>query len=328
LNTTLSNNTYVIGADIGGTNMQTAVIDASNTIVGRSYTPTNASRGQSAVLDDLVRAVDQACEHAGIARNVLSGVGVAVAGAVDHPSGRVLEAPNLKWSDMPLRDRLCSHFDCPVVIENDVNAALWGEVQCGAAEGQTEALGVWIGTGVGGALVLDGTIYHGAYTTAGEIGHTVVIPETCDPNGPFTVEDLCSRTGILRTVREKLSGNSSSMLHELAGGDPMQLDNAALATAYEQNDAMTCEIIDRTADLLGTSIANLVTMLALNTVVIGGGVTEALGERYLHRIRSSFLETVFPARCKNAEVLMTRLQRDAGLLGAGLLARQPREAQR
>ena len=321
MNPTSSDN-YVIGADLGGTNMQAAVINSSNEIVGRYYTPTKADRGQAAVLEDLAGAVDKACEQAGITRSDLSAVGLAVAGAVDHPSGLVLEAPNLRWNDVPLHQLLAAHFDCPVVIENDVNAALWGEVQLGAAKGQSEALGVWVGTGVGGGLVLNGAIYHGAYTTAGEIGHTVVIPAKCDPSGPFTVEDLCSRTGILRTVREKLSGNPSSMLHELAGGDATHLDNAALATAYENEDAMTCEIIDYTADLLGTSIANWVTMLALHTVVIGGGVTESLGDRYLHRIRSSFLETVFPARCRSAELVMTKLQRDAGLLGAGLLAAQ------
>jgi glucokinase len=206
-----------------------------------------------------------------------------------------------------------------VVIDNDVNGAVWGEYHLGAGDGRGDVLGVWVGTGIGGGLVLDGKLHHGEFFTAGEIGNTVIDPDG-EP-GRRTVEDLCSRRGMRAVLGDALPSHPDSILNTLTDGGRQGLGMVELKTAYEQGDELTCRVIDRGADLLGIAIANWVTVLAMRTVFIGGGVTEALGEPYVNRIVEAFGADVFPDRCRACRFRMTRLQADAGLLGAALLAR-------
>ena len=177
---------------------------------------------------------------------------------------------------------------------------MWGEYLLGAGKGRGDVLGVWVGTGIGGGLVLDGRLHHGDAFTAGEIGHTVIDPDGED--GARTVEDLCSRSGLQRALDK-------------------ELDTHAIAVAYREGDARISELVDRGAELLGIAIANWVTVLSLKTVIIGGGMTEALGKPYLERIRDSFIRDVFPDKLQRCDLLMTELAADSGLLGAALLAR-------
>ena len=193
------------------------------------------------------------------------------------------------------------------MLDNDVNGAIWSEHQLGAAAGRGDLLGIWVGTGIGGGLVLNGSVYHGDLFTAGEIGHTVLMPDGAP--GARTVEDLCSRTGIHRQLAA-------------GGADAEKLDTPALVRAYEDGDAQVVRIIDAGAVYLGVAIANMVTVLALPAVVIGGGITEAFGAPYLDRIRASFEEHVFPEQNRRCVLSMTELAADAGLLGAALLARE------
>lgn len=310
----------VIGIDVGGTNMQFGVVDAHNAIIGRAAARTEPAEGLDHVLDSIVAGVEAACRAAGLTPEDIAAVGVVAAGAMDIPNGIVLIAPNLDWHDVPLRDLLQQRIGRPVVLDNDVNGATWGEYHLGAGDGRGDALGVWVGTGVGGGLVLGGRLHTGDFFTAGEIGHTVI-----EPSGPpnrRTVEDLCSRTGIRNVVGERLADHPDSIIHELTAGDMSRLGTDQIKAACEADDELTVNVIHRAADLLGVAIANWVTMLSLRTVFIGGGITEALGEPYLDRIRASFLDDVFPDRCRDCRLLMTKLAADSGLLGAALLARQ------
>jgi glucokinase len=313
-------NAPVVGIDVGGTNMQFGVVDGAHAIIGRAAARTEAAEGLDHVLDNIVAGVGAACSAAGLNRADIAAVGVVAAGAMDIPRGIVLIAPNLDWHDVPLRDLLQQRIGRPVVLDNDVNGATWGEYHLGAGDGCGDALGVWVGTGVGGGLVLGGRLHHGDFFTAGEIGHTVIEPS--GPPGQRTIEDLCSRTGIRKLIGDGLSNQPDSIIHELTVGDMSRLGTDQIKHAYDASDELTVDVIHRAADLLGVAIANWVTMLSLRTVFIGGGITEALGEPYLDRIRASFLEDVFPDRCRDCRLVMTKLAADSGLLGAALLARQ------
>ena len=290
----------VVGIDLSATNLQFGVVDAGNAIIGRARAKTEASRGQDHVIANVCRGVHEACDAAGIALDAIAAVGVAAAGAIDIPRGVILTAPNLQWTDMPLRDILTAELGRPVSVDNDVNGAVWGEYHLGAGRGRGDVLGVWVGTGVGGGLVLDGKLHHGDFFTAGEIGNTVIDPAGAP--GQRTVEDLCSRTAMKRDLGESVT-------------------TTQIAEAYADNDPATCEVVNRSADFLGIAIANWVTVLSLGTVILGGGMTESLGEPYLARVRKSFDRDVFPDELRGCELLMTTLHADAGLLGAALLAR-------
>ncbi len=291
----------VVGIDLSATNLQFGVVDANNAIVGRARAKTEADRGRDHVISNVCRGVEIACQAAGMALQDIGAIGVAAAGAIDIPRGVVLEAPNLRWHDVPLRDILAEKLGRPGALDNDVNGAVWGEYHFGAGRGHRDVLGVWVGTGIGGGLVLDGRLHHGDFFTAGEIGHTVMDP--AGGLGERTVEDLCSRTAMKRVLGASITTRQ-------------------IAKAYTQSHPATCDVVNHSAELLGIAIANWVTVLSLGTVILGGGMTESLGDRYLARIRESFDRDVFPDELRACELVMTTLAADAGLLGAAMLARE------
>jgi glucokinase len=307
----------VIGIDVGGTNMQFGVVDAGNAVIGRAAAKTEAAEGLDHVLDNLVAGLEAACRAADLTPPDIAAVGVVAAGAMDIPNGIVLIAPNLGWHDVPLRDLLQQRIGRPVVLDNDVNGATWAEYHLGAGDGQGDALGVWVGTGV---LVLRGRLHDGDFFTAGEIGHTIIEPSGTP--GRRTVEDLCSRTGIRNVIGYRLADYPRSIIHELTAGDINRLGTDQIKDAYERGDDLAVDVVHRAADLLGMAIANTVTMLAMRSVFLGGGITEALGEPYFNRVRASLLAEVFPDRCRSCRLMMTKLAADSGLLGAALLARK------
>ena len=316
-------NTPVIGVDLGGTNMQVAVVefqDSGHVIHGRHWCETGASAGAEAVMDRMVEGVEAACTEAGVGRERIAAVGIAAAGAVDINTGTVLDAPNLEWEDVPLRDSMAQRLNMRVIVDNDVNAAVWAEHQLGAGRGHAELLGVWVGTGVGGGLVIGNRLYHGPNFTAGEIGHTILLPD--ERPGCRTVEDLSSRSGMSRLIDRKLHQFPKSLLHERSEVDDElePITMRMLVEALEQDDALVKRTVHRGAKMLGVAIANWVTALSLECVVLGGGVVEAFGRPYLARIGASFNTSVFPDRLKQCKLVMTELAGDAGTLGAGLLA--------
>ena len=300
--------------------MQFGVVDGDNTIAGRARGKTEARQGQERVIDNLVKGVHEACAAAGVSLDDIGAVGIAAAGAIDILRGVILNAPNLGWIDVALRDIVAGRLGRPIVLDNDVNGALWGEYNLGAGRSRGDALGVWVGTGIGGALVLNDRLYHGPFSTAGEIGHSVL-----DPNGPpgrRTVEDLCSRTGLLRALREGVASHPESPMARLEPGQETIHGTTTIAEAYSAGDPLTCEVVHRSAELLGIAIANWVTVLSLDTVIVGGGITEALGEPYVRKIRDAFEADVFPDLLRECDLRMTSLAADSALLGAALLARE------
>jgi glucokinase len=322
-------NKLVIGIDLGGTNMQVGVVDGRNRLLGRAGKKTKAREGAAAVIDRIAAAVKLACDDAGVTMKSIAAVGIAAPGAMDMPRGIVLEAPNLRWNDFPLRDVLRRRLRRPVVLENDVNGAVWGEYCLGAARPSRsksaarhrndDVLGVWVGTGVGGGLVFGGQLFHGSYFTAGEVGWCTLFPG--GKKGRRTVEDFCSRTGMSRTILERIKRFPKSKLLDETEGTGEVTGSKQLARAYRAHDRLAMEVVNEAAHLLGIAIANYVTVLSVGTVVIGGGVTEALGKPYLDRISRSFRAHVFPRRCADARLVMTKLKDDAGVLGAAMLAR-------
>lgn len=310
----------VIGVDLGGTNMQIGVVDARHNILGRERRKTHAKDGHKKVIDRIAEGIKEACKEAGVKHTRILSVGIAAAGAIDIPRGVVLEAPNLRWHEVPLKRILEKKVGCPVVVDNDVNGAVWGESQLGAGRGRGDVLGVWVGTGIGGGLVLNGSLYWGEFFTAGEVGQTVLFPGM--KKGRTTVEDYCSRTGMARTILQQLPEHKDSPVWKITDGTGQITGSNQFKKAMDMGCDLTRAVVHEAADLLGLSIANWVTVLALDTVIVGGGVSEALGQPYLKRIRASFKKHVFPDRCRKCELILTQLNGDAGLLGAALLAQK------
>jgi glucokinase len=323
----------VVGVDLGGTNMQIGVVNAEGRIIGRAKRKTKAHEGRETVIRRLVEGVWRAMDDAKTPRERLCGVGVGAPSAVDVDKGVVIKAGNLGWEDLPLREILAREFarECArepgvhdlvprVALDNDVNVAAWGEVQLGAARGRGNVLAVWVGTGVGAGLVLDGRLWRGPRHTAGEIGHVVLFPG--GQPGFTTVEDICSRTGIVNAIRRLLPMYPDSALHKLIAekaDETGSIGSSTIGRAYEKDDELARRVVDKSAEFLGLAIANVVTMLSIDCVVLGGGVTQALGDAYVARVRKSFERSVFPSVLRRTDIIASSLHDDAGVYGAAML---------
>ncbi len=310
----------VIGIDLGGTNMQIGVVDASGKILGRSKKKTRAEEGAAKVIQRIFDGIQEACDEAKVPTKSLLAVGIGAPGAIDPVTGVVLEAPNLRWNHVPLASTLAKRVGRPVYVDNDVRSAIYGEHQLGAGRGCSELMGVWIGTGIGGGLILRNELYHGHTNTAGEVGHMTLFPHM--PPGSRSIENNCSRTSIVGRILTLIRTNHKSIVPKLADNDLTDVKARVVAMAFDRKDRVTLDVVEDAANILGIGIANMVTALGLQRVVIGGGLTEAMGERLVALVRRSVHAHAFPSVAKKVEVVKTELEADAGLLGAASLARK------
>lgn len=307
-----------VGIDLGGTNMQIGVVDKTAVVLGRSRKKTNADQGKDRVIERLVEGVQEACTEAGITPAQLGGLGIGAPGAVDPALGTVLEAVNLRWNDVALAKILKSKLGIPVYVENDVNVAVYGEWKHGAGRGVADILGIWLGTGVGGGLVLNNALYGGAFFTAGEIGHTTLFPG--NPLGSRSLEHNCSRTAVADRLVRLIRANHPSSLAPVVMEEG-QIKSKAIAQAYRDGDELTVRVIEETAFFVAVAAANVVTLLSLPRVILGGGLTEAIGRPFVSLVKKHVRELAFPDRCKAVDVIASELEDDAGLVGAAMLAR-------
>ncbi|MHC4833290.1 MAG: ROK family protein [Planctomycetota bacterium] len=311
---------FIVGIDLGGTKMHVGIVDREDRIVGECRRKTRGDGGLDMVLDRMVEAVDRACDDAGIDFDRVAAVGVGAPSAIDHPRGVALRAVNLGWTDVPLRTLLEKRLDRPVALDNDVNVAAWGESRLGAGRGVSTMLGVWVGTGIGGGLVLDGVLHRGHFFTAGEIGQMVIAASA--PPGQRTVEEVCSRTGMVNALRGLVGRDEDSPLaRRLHDAKRSHVGSSLLAESYRARHPAVRSVVDHAADRLGLVLANLATVLSPEAIVLGGGVTEALGETWIELVRTPFRRWVFPDSMRRCRIEASTLGDHAGVLGAALQAR-------
>jgi len=314
------NGKVYVGVDLGGTNVQIGLLDGDGKLIQSGKAKTKAEAGADAVIGRIGKLTRDVVEKAGLMMNDVAGLGIGAPGAIDHKKGRVITAVNLRWDNVPLADALKKEVGVPVVIDNDVNVGAWGEHKAGAGKGFDDLMAVFVGTGIGGGFVLGGELYHGSLMTAGEIGHTVIRADS--PRGLRTLENLASRSNIVNQLRQLIDANHASEISDLTSGDLSKVKSKILAEAFRSGDDLTKEVIGQAAHYLGVSIANTVTLLSLPCVVVGGGLTEALGDDWIVLIREVYSKYVFPQELSKCKIVASKLGDDAGTIGAALLAKQ------
>lgn len=305
-----------VGVDAGGTKLASVVTTPDGAIVDRrrTETPADAPERVVAAIADVARELIEA--------HGASAVGVGAAGMIDR-SGVVRFSPNVAWRETPLRRDVADAVGVPVIVENDANAAAWGEFRFGAGSGATDMLLVTVGTGIGGGIVIGGELFRGAHGFAAEIGHVVV-----EPNGPLCGcgnrgcwEQVASGRAIDRRARTAASDDPGSLMVELAGGDPGAVLGGHVSEAARQGDAAAVRVLSEIGERLGVGIAGLVNVLDPDVVVVGGGAVEA-GELLLGPARAAFLDAVeAPEHRPEVALVAAALGNDAGAVGAADLAR-------
>jgi len=307
-----------IGIDLGGTNVQIGATSDEFKLLAGTKRKTRAEEGMDSVLDRVCDGIDEACRGAGIAVSDVAAIGIGAPGAVDPFEGVVLEAVNLRWNDVPLAAILSKRLKVPVYLDNDVNVAVYGENRLGSGKNFDNLLGVWVGTGIGGGLILNGKLYYGHFFTAGEIGHTILFPG--NPPGIRTLENNCSRTAVVDRLARLISGNRKSSIMAMVDGDVTRIKSRTIGKAFADQDPLTVEVVESVAQLVGVSIAGVVTLLSLPRVVVGGGLTEALGQPFVEMVQKSARKYAFPDACRKVDVVASKLEDHAGVLGAAMIA--------
>ena len=314
----------VIGVDMGGTKILSAVIDAEGNILGTAKVPTKADRGPSVVIDRIADSIRKAIDKSGVAPTSIEAVGIGAPGPLDPATGVVIFAPNLRWKNVRLKDELEARVGFPTFVDNDVNVGTLGEHVFGAGKGFQNVVGIFVGTGIGGGIILQGELFHGASKTAGEIGHIIVKAggPRCGCGTRGCLEAIASRTAMTKQFRKSIKKGQKSVLSELTGGDLTAIRSGVLAKAIRLNDKLTLKVIKKTTKYLGVGIGSIVNFLNPEMIVLGGGVVEALDDTFLDDIRVAAEKYALPNTLSGVQIVPAKLGDNAGILGAAALARQ------
>lgn len=314
---------YVLGIDLGGTKVLCAVFGPDGTILARAKRSTRAHPEAEVLIEEIAACAREAMAAAKIDAGQVRGAGMGVPGPLDTETGVVKFAPNLGWHDVPAKELLEKHLGVPAYLDNDVRVAMLAEHQLGAAKGARRAVGVFVGTGVGGGLVIDGEIYRGAHTQAGEIGHVIVKAGgpagNCGQRG--CIEAMASRTAITRDLQAAVKHGKKTVLTKVAGRDLSDLGSGDLRKAIDQGDKLAEKVVGRSARYVGLGIAGLVNLLDPDVVVLGGGVVEALGDWYVKRAAEAARPDIISEAVRDVPIVQSKLGDDAGVLGAAQLVR-------
>ncbi len=305
-----------VGIDLGGTNLKLGLVSAEGEILKRLSSPTEADRGPDHVLGRMAAAVRDLCREAGIGVADVAAVGVGSPGPLDSKAGMVVVAPNLPgWRNVRVRDRLGKDLGRTVVLENDANAAAYGEFRCGAGRDVSDMALLTLGTGVGGGIVLGGRLLRGVSDSGAELGHMIIVHRgrRCGCGTHGCLEAYASATAVVGRTREALEAGRPSRLS--ADG----LDCKAVFDAAAAGDALARTIVEETAEYLGIGITTILHVLNPQMVVLTGGMMGA-GDAFLESVRRHVRETAFEQAWRACEIRWSTLGGDAGILGTALAA--------
>ena len=313
---------YIIGVDLGGTNIVAGAMpeDGSREVAMRSE-PTRADQGAEAVVDRIARMIDtviaETIAETNAKREDFAGVGIGSPGPLDRELGIVIVTPNLGWRNFPLRDEVSKRVGLPASLDNDANCATLGEWWCGAAKGARHVIGITIGTGIGGGLILDGRLFHGASDVAGEIGHTTIdsTGRRCKCGNYGCLEAYASGPAIAERAREALEGGEPSILPKLVNNDLSKITAQLVYDAAKKDDDVARQVVRETANFLGAGVANLLNIFNPDVVVIAGGVTQA-GAPLFEPLRAEVRRRAFRPAVEACKIVPGTLRGSAGVVGA------------
>lgn len=307
---------YYIGVDLGGTNIVAGVVNENYEIISKASVKTNLPRPEQEIAADIIKVSKQAVESAGITMDQIEWVGMGTPGIANSETGIIEYSNNLGFVNTPMVKYLEEGLGKPAFIENDANAAAYGEYVAGAAKGAKNAVCITLGTGVGGGIIIDGKIYCGSNFGGAEIGHTVISVDgpqcTCGRKGCFEV--YSSATGLIRMTKEAIAENPDSMM-----ADEEKISGRTAFDYMRKGDKAAKGVVDKYIKYLAAGITNTINIFQPNVLCIGGGVCNE-GDPLLLPMKEIVARENYTRNSpKNAEIVIAKLGNDAGIIGAAFL---------
>jgi len=313
----------VIGIDVGGTKIMAVLYDPQFQPLTKARTKTRPHEGEKHFLGILKDAVRQLLREAHLDNDQIMGIGIGCPGIVQERRGVVLSSPNIQFlKNFPLAQKLSRATGLPVCAANDVKAGLYGEQQFGAAKGCRNVIGIFIGTGIGGAVIADGRMIYGAGGGAGEIGHIQVSPTgpICGCGKRGCLEAMASRLSIASEAAALAARQQAPALFRKAGTDVKDIRSGTLAKAIRSGDKVLEQLVRQKAQLIGSVLGNLVNVLNPEMAVLGGGLAEAMARYLVPNAKKAMLETAMPALGKPVRVVAAKLGDYSVAAGAAKMA--------
>ena len=312
---------YNIGIDLGGTNIKVGVVDESYSIIGRSSIKTNLPRSAEEIVDSIMEAVKIALEDAKVSPEQLNSIGIGTPGAANRNTGIVLYSNNLGFDNVPLGELLERKIGKAVYVENDANAAAYGEYLNGAGKGYRDIVVITLGTGVGGGIIVGGKIYTGFNFCGAELGHTVIEfggrQCSCGRRGCF--EAYASATALITATKKAMETEKDSLLWEIAEGSLENVDGKTAFDGMRKGDKTAASVVKEYIEYLGCGLTNMVNIFQPEVLLIGGGICKE-GENLtkpLEEIIKRDAYCIDPAQSTKLDI--AKLGNDAGIIGAAFL---------
>jgi glucokinase len=306
---------YIITIDLGGTKILSALLNKKNEIVGRVKQPTDSTKGADFIVECIVESIKTIFANHKVSEKDIKAISMGVPGTVNPISGLLASAPNLGITNFNIKGELQKYFNIPVLLENDVNLAALGIKKYEFHDKVNNMLVIFIGTGIGGALLINGNIYRGSNFFAGEIGHMKVSSngELGTLKNSKSFEMLASRTAIVEAINNKLVRGKESNILDFVNGK--KIKSNALAKAVASEDKLVIKEIKKASKIIGSVLGSVTTLLNIDTIVLGGGVVEAMDDFIVSEVKKSFKKAVLEEPGKNVKIVSTKLGDDAPLYG-------------
>ncbi|NQX44117.1 ROK family protein [Paenibacillus tritici] len=320
----MTDNNYIIGIDLGGTNIKAGLFHEDFTAAWELSIPTEAAQGPAHVLERIRLAVSQLCVGSGVELRQIACMGMGIPGLLDPEEGLSVFSPNFPgWEQVHVVNEMKPYYDFAVYIDNDVRVNLYGEWQQGAGKGCRNLVLLTLGTGLGSGIVHDGKVLYGTTFSAGEIGHMNMYrqgrPCRCGSSG--CLGRYVSAVGMVNTFKEKLQEGRTSLIQTWTKHDHEQITAKMISEAYDLGDPLAIEVMHETGELLGFGLANVINLLNPELIIIGGGMAAA-GDRLLNTVRNTVNAHALKLPGSHCRIVQAELGSRAGTLGAAVYAYQ------
>lgn len=312
---------YNIGIDLGGTNIAAAIVDDSGKIIRKGSVPTLRERDYTEIVKDMALLALKLVEEEGLQKEDIHSVGIGSPGTTDTEKGLVVYANNLKFDNTPIRDEFEKYYKLPIYIENDANAAAYGEFVSGVGNKYKDFVAITLGTGVGSGVIVNNKIITGSFHGGAELGHMVIQVggSTCSCGRQGCWEEYSSATALIREAKKEVASHPESMLNTLVDGDLDKMNAKIPFDAAQAGDEVAQKLIDWYIKYLATGLVNVISIFQPQAIALGGGVS-AQKENLLKPLRERIVHEIYGgADALKTDLLVCELGNDAGIIGAAML---------